>query len=683
MIALLASRWGLRAVINVAFAALGVMLWSGVEGRRIGDQRRLAAVDPARFVRLEIPVEHDWSRRDDSYVIRATRFVLDGESFGEPLAVWARFEPPRIAHQALLRVEGFLRMNERGEYSVSVKSPELLSYAGAMAWWHPAAWNRALARRLEARLADFPDEVALAEALLLGRGELLSDEMHESFRRGGTYHLLVFSGLQIAFAAGLLAALLRWLHAPRASDWLLLLFAALAPPFIGPTPSVSRASTAIALYAVSRLLRRPTSMENLWCVAALVWLVLEPRDLTDPSFHLTYGGAGALLFAGRIAKHRWLGHAAAAEIVIAPVTLFHFNQYALGGSVLTLLMAPVVFAILVVSAMATVVRADLLFRAIGLLHDVCAFLNRGGLSGFFAAPPAWAIAAGGAMAMISIAMLRGRPRAFAVASAMAAVSLSALLVHAGARQDGGPRIEFLDVGQGDAILLRSRGSAMLVDGGRHETIERLLASRGIRTIDIALLTHAHPDHCVGLAAAVEGFRVRELWLTPRWLRGECAARVLGAASATHTPIHIVRDGDRAMIGEIAVVAMLADLRFRRSPENNGSVVVQATIRRRRFLLTGDIEQEAEIVLRDRPLGSELLKVAHHGSRSSSSEAFLAAVDPRIAVLSCGRRNLFGHPHPSVLESLAARRIRLWRTDRDGSIVATVKGGRLYVRPVKG
>src|SRR5688572_18599042 len=154
----------------------------------------------------------------------------------------------------------------------------------------PESWNRMLANRLEKHAAQHPTEVALAQALLLGRGERLTEETRDSFRDGGTYHLLVFSGLQIALAAALLGALLRWLHAPRASDWLLLTFAVIAPLFIGPTASVSRASLGIGLYALSRIIKRPTSVENLWCVAALLRLMLEPRDLFEASFHLTYAG---------------------------------------------------------------------------------------------------------------------------------------------------------------------------------------------------------------------------------------------------------------------------------------------------------------------------------------------------------------------------------------------------------
>src|SRR5204863_4808648 len=125
-----------------------------------------------------------------------------------------------------------------GELTLLVTSPRLLSYRGALSMLDPAAWNRMLANRLRPFANQFPSEVALVEALALGRGERLQDEIRDNYKRGGTYHLLVFSGLQIAFAAGVIVFLLRSLHAPRVSDWSLLIFSLVALLFIGPTASV-------------------------------------------------------------------------------------------------------------------------------------------------------------------------------------------------------------------------------------------------------------------------------------------------------------------------------------------------------------------------------------------------------------------------------------------------------------
>lgn len=660
---------------RVATAALvfagGILLALRVQSHAERDQRAFASIHPERFAVVAVPLERDWAERDGSFLLRASRFTADGIAFDQPISVYARFEPPEMEMEATLRAEGFVRRNERGAFTMSVKAPELMTYAGELRRWHPRAWNRLLANRLERFAGAYPDEVALAQALLLGRGERLTDEMRESFRRGGTYHLLVFSGLQIALAAGVLAALLRWLHARRASDWLLLTFAALAPLFIGPTASVSRASIGIGLYALSRILKRPTSVENLWCVAALLRLIVEPRDLTDASFHLTYAGAGALLFIGRhLAQWRTVSMIAAAEVAITPLTLFHFHQYALGGAIVTALLAPLIFAMLLASAAATAFPVWL--ELIALLHRAANALNSLGFAGWFAAPPLSAILTGAAVALLAIAVLTARARAIAVAAGMLLPIAAAIAVSVSRNDVAVPRVTFFDVGQGDAIALRSGTKTLLVDAGRDRTLFPLLADRGVRRVEAVVLTHAHPDHCGGVPELVEQFAVGRVYVNPRKFRGDCAQRILAACSRAATPVHLVREGQQIAFDGFDVTAFVAGQTFRRAAENNASVVLRVRSAGRSFLLTGDIEKEAELDLADRDLRADVLKVAHHGSRSSTSAAFLEAVSPRLAVISCGRHNLFGHPHEEVLAALAERRVRVHRTDRDGTIDIEVR-----------
>jgi competence protein ComEC len=663
----------LRPRAPVFFAIIGIVLSLQRAARDQTERAAFETLDNERFVTIEAPLDRHWRTRDDTFLLRTESFRADGIAFHSPLAIYARFPPPPIEMQATLRAEGFLRLSERGDFTMSIKSPELMTYEGTLSRWHPTAWNRALANRLRRSSEKHPEEVAMAQALLLGRGEALTDEMRASFRRGGTYHLLVFSGLQIAFAAGLLAALLRWLHAPRASDWLLLAFAALAPAFIGPTASVSRASIGIGLYALSRILKRPTSLQNLWCVAALLRLMLEPGDLTDASFHLTYAGAGALLFIGNRFRKPF-GPLLAAEVAITPLTLFHFHQYALGGALLTLVMSPLIFAMLILSTLA--VAHPWFLQPIGALHHVCGVLNGLGFSGFYAAPPRLVLIAAAFAALLALA-LRERTRAVALACILLVPTTAAIVRSRSHRRVAHPQVTFFDVGQGDAATLRSGKHTMLVDGGRDGRLLPMLADRGIRRLEAVVLTHAHPDHCGALPQLVEQFDVGAVWITPRRFTGDCAERLLAACSRSRTPIRFVRDGTTFSVGAFAVTAHLADTTFRRAPENNASVVLRAEAGGRRFLLTGDVEKEAELVLGDRDLRADVLKVAHHGSGGATSESILDLIAPRLAVISCGRRNLFGHPHPAVLARLRERHVRTWRTDVDGSVAMEVRDGRLF------
>jgi competence protein ComEC len=650
------------------FAAIGILLSL--------HHAKLPAFDDGRFTIIEAPIEHDWRQRGDSFALLSSRFVANGVEVNAPIAIYARFPPQPIAMEKYVRAEAFVRLNEHDEYIASVKAQPLLTYEATLSRWHPAAWNRILANRLHPHVRAHPLEVALAEALVLGRGELLDDALRDSYRRGGTYHLLVFSGLQIAFAAAVLALLLRWLHKPRAADWLLLVFSILAPLFIGPTSSVSRASIGIGLYALSRICKRPTSLQNLWCVAAIARLLIAPHDLTDAAFHLTYAGAGALLFIGNhFSKRRWLASIIAAETVMTPLTLFHFHQFALGGALLTLIMSPLIFAMLIVSALACAFPCNALFSCIGALHSACAFLNQYGLSGFFTKPPLIALVIGTALSLIAVALLRERRRAFAIVIAMLIPSIAAILAFRHAHRVDHPRVTFLDVGQGDSIVIRSGTHNVLVDGGPSRHVLSLLADRGIRQLDAAILTHADLDHCEGLVEVIQHLDVRSVWISPRSFLGDCAVHLL---EVTRVPIHLTRDGDTLSLNDVRITALVTDHQFRRHRLNNASTVLRVDIGKRRVLLTADIEHETEIVLDDRDLRADVLKVAHHGSKTSTSPNFLDLVAPRIAIISCGRRNLFGHPHPSTLRTLAGANVRTWRTDRDGTIDVDVRDARLYV-----
>lgn len=677
---LLALRRARVAMIVLALAG-GMFVTMHEETLRARDRAALAHLPDGEFAIIEAPIDHDWAARAGAYLLHVRHFRANGIEVAQPLTITARFVPPPIGMGAYVRIEAVLHTSERGELLAHVKSPRLLAYRGRLPWWLPAAWNRALTLRLEPYGTSYPTEVALVEALALGRGERLDDDVRDGYRRGGTYHLLVFSGLQIAFAAGAIALLLRWLHAPRASDWSLLGFAVLAPLFIGPTASVSRAAIAIGLFAVTRILRRPTTPENLWCVAALVRLLVAPGDLTDAAFQLTYAGAGALLFVGRrMTRMRRIGFAAVAELAVTPLTLFHFHQYAIGGSLLTLALMPLLMAMLAVSALVCAIPCKSLLAVIGALHRLCETLNgfTGDtlrLSGFFAAPPAWSLVLAGVAGLLAIGLLT-RGRSAVIVLALLVPSAAAIATHLARRSVDEPRLTMLDVGQGDSIVLREGRHVLLVDGGGRidaprfgeTTLLPLLVDRGIRHVDVVVLTHVHPDHCGGLPAVIRRLDVGEVWISPRRFRGDCAERLLDAFSARRVPVRLIHGGERTTLGAMRIAALTADRTFKRSAENNASIVLRVVAGGRTMLLTGDIEREAEVMLAETyDLRADILKVAHHGSHTSTTEPLLAAVRPRLALISCGRHNLFGHPHPSVLAALAAHHVRTRRTDLAGSI----------------
>ncbi len=281
-----------------------------------------------------------------------------------------------------------------------------------------------------------------------------------------------------------------------------------------------------------------------------------------------------------------------------------------------------------------------------------------------------------------------------------ALSSLALLLELGIRREASARgllrATFLDVGQGDASLVDlPSGEAMLIDGGGLvgspvDTGTRVVAPtlRARRRSDLltVVLSHPHPDHFTGLASGLAGVRVRSLWDTGQGERegiGGAYAVLLANARAEHVRILRPRDfcGAHDLGGaRVEVLAPCPDSTPDRGPNDN-SIVVRVTYGARAFLFVGDAEREEEgdlVALGASRLRADVLKVGHHGSRTSSGPAFIRAVAPREAVISAGVRNRFGHPHPNTLKTLASARVRVWRTDEDGEVTAWTDGSRLEV-----
>ncbi|HEY0591043.1 MAG TPA: ComEC/Rec2 family competence protein [Thermoanaerobaculia bacterium] len=717
--ALSAILWGRTtrgrdAVAGALFLAAGIAIATASGARLEADLARIDGLGRDRFAAVRIPLDRGWEKRGETSTIRARTFTLleGGEEERVELPVYLTLwdEPPAAtAMAASLRAEGFLLCGADG-CRMNAKSARLVAADGALPSWHPAAWNRAAARRIEllGRVSEPARRgAAQAAALALGRGELLDEEVREAYRRGGTYHLLVFSGMQIALAAGILSWAFRRVGRPRPADWVLLAIALVAPPFAGHDPSVSRASVMIGCYAASRLLGRPTPPANLLFVAALFRLAASPAELTDPGFALTWGATGGLLLIGgplaarlRGALARAVAFGLGAELGTAPITALFFHQIVIGSSLVTLLLSPLLSLMVAISAAACASAfvaprvALLILEAIGRLDALAVAANRAiadatGIARVVAAPPA-ALVAASVLAAIAAVLVAPKRGALIAAVMLLVPPLASIAIERSRRSVDAFTMAVIDVGQGEAILLRQGTEAILIDGGGkrgdptfgRRVLVPWLIDRGVRRPEVALMTHADPDHCGGLVAAVDLVGAGEVWLSSRHLKEPCAGDLFDAARRRRIPVRLVDRHPPRRAGALPVRVFAADPPFRRSAGNNMSVAVAFAVEGRRFLLTGDIQRAAEFkLLESAPelIGCDVLKVPHHGSGSSAGAPFLRVARPRLAAISCGRGNSYGHPAPDVLERLGEAGARVFRTDLHGTVWFTVRQGRLFAK----
>lgn len=251
--------------------------------------------------------------------------------------------------------------------------------------------------------------------------------------------------------------------------------------------------------------------------------------------------------------------------------------------------------------------------------------------------------------------------------------------------DGEFQIHFIDVGNADAALLQTGDCHWLIDGGEPAdgpVVVDYLRSQGVERLDYVVATHPDTDHIGGLPDVLEAFPVDHVLMT--YMDGEDTPtsytyeRLLSTLLQQDIPVTEAKPGQQYALGE-GVVDILGPTHTY-SESNNMSVVCRITFGNRRFLMMGDAETKAETDLMESgaDLSADVLKVGHHGSHSSTGTAFLKAVSPSHAVISCGAGNRYGHPHPETLDVLQQQGVHVWRTDVYGHIVMTTDGTELTV-----
>ncbi|WP_337287962.1 DNA internalization-related competence protein ComEC/Rec2 [Candidatus Methylomirabilis sp.] len=587
----------------------------------------------------------------------------------------------------------------------------------------PLSWAYTLRNRMIRAVNSLlpPDQASLLAAVILGERSSIPREITEAFSGSGTYHILAISGLNVSLLAGVLFFLLKAIRVPlrlRAllSMGLITFYAILA----GGSASVVRAAVMADVYLLGLVLDREADSLNTLALSALGLLLWQPLFLFDVGFQLTFVATGAILVAvdrlpltSLSTPWRWvatpLALSIAAFLGTAPILASTFYRISPIGILANLPIVPLsglltgagmLFAIL-----ATVIPQSLGWFAvlIGWLIDLLV-----SLAGWFARLPLASVTifppsvpmticyylALGAWVMAAW-QRRFRWPAYSATLILVILASARLLP---VFQNGQVRMTVLDVGQGDGIVLELPGKrTILIDGGGlfddrfdigEQVVVPFLLSRWIGHLDLVVLSHPHPDHLNGLQAVLRHFTIGQVWdsgqraAMPSYLWFEETLR------DKRIPHKILQDGYRTSEFAPVQIAVLhpsnpmlqGSKRGHFSDVNSNSLVLSVKYRKVAFLLPGDIEEEAERLLLEQgvDLQAQVLKVPHHGGRTSSSEPFLASVQPKIAVVSAGYRNRFRHPHQETLDRYHAIAGDLYRTDRDGAVTITSDGNTVEV-----
>ncbi|HUF27163.1 MAG TPA: DNA internalization-related competence protein ComEC/Rec2 [Gemmatimonadaceae bacterium] len=569
--------------------------------------------------------------------------------------------------------------------------------------------------RASARVAIdevFGSDAPVARALLVADGRLLAPEIRERFAAAGMVHLLAISGLHvgiIAAAAHLCFGAMRLSR--RAAALATVATIVLYVGVLGFPAPACRAAVMLGVATAARLTQRPTSSWAVLAIGALLPLV-QPRTILEIGYHLSVCGVATLMAAGalgrrvlaprlggwplRVARDLLAGTLTTAAT--APLVAGAFGVVSVVGPLTNLvagpllgLLQPMLFLALLLAPLPVLGRfvADAAHPLLRLL-DAIASTGAGAPFATIAVTPSLGagLLAGASAAAVLAACVARFPMRPLVAAA-GSLALLAWLPLLPARPTD-VELHVIDVGQGDAIAVRTdRGRWIVIDAGRawrggdagRATILPYLRRRG-GAMPAFVLSHPHADHAGGAATLIRALRPETFWDAGFVAPSETYLDALAAAESAGTVWRRARPGDSLRVDGVTLHVLAPDSAWTASltDANEASVVVLVRFGSVRFLLVGDAERAEEQWLLDHAgdLRADVLKVGHHGSRTSSTQAFLDAVSPGVAVVSVGAGNSYGHPSPEVLAALADRGADVLRTDLMGTIVLRTDGTRLQV-----
>ncbi len=612
------------------------------------------------------------------------------------------------------------------------------------------AWIYSVRERLADSLSEaLPEpQASLAQGMLLGIRSNIPQDVREDFNRSGTAHLLAISGLHLGIVAGMLLAAGIAVFGRRRGVYI---WVALAGIWVyavmtGLNPPVVRGAVMASMFLMAEGLGRQRSGLVALVVAAAVMVGNEPYILGDASFQLSFLAMAGLIGvypllrdAGRWLAARLLGEdrataalsvfvidtlsaTLAATLAVWPVVAYYFGIVALAGPLTTFLALPALAGIIVFSGLAAIFGLALpvigqafgwiawlflswVLAAAGWLGSEASLtinidsLHPGFLWAYYicGAGIVWLVfrwrrrrdLAAGASGQMKAGIAAGFLTPVGWKWALVPLALAAVLVVtvAVSLPDNRVTVSFLDVGQGDAILVRQGTTQVLIDGGPapQQVINRLGERMPFwdRTIEAVVLTHPHGDHLAGLVEVLRRYEVKQVVVAPGEYDSTLYREWQRVIEETGIPVSVVVSGHRLDIGNVSIEVLHPGPGAVEAGDET-VLVLRLDVGETSFLLTADIpgKVERELVRGRADLDADVLKAAHHGSDDSSTAAFLSVVTPEVVVVSCGEGNRYGHPGPNALARLAsvAGGNRIFRTDLDGSVDFLVEGNRLVVIP---
>lgn len=533
-----------------------------------------------------------------------------------------------------------------------------------------------------------PDETGnLLLAILVGDKKDLSEQIQINFKNSNLSHMLAVSGAHVSYIiVGLTYITQNSIMGKRKGRVFCIFFLIIFMAITNFTPSVTRACIMAILTLVSKILYKKADIYTNISISALIILLYNPYSLLDLGFKLSFGGTiGIVIFMRFIKKKQeepkllnYIKQMAlvsiCANIIIIPIIMNNFNTVSLTFLVSNILASPILaiivivgFSIIIISIISHSLSNILVFwlnPILNLLIKISSFCSKLPFAKILVVTP-YIFNIIFYYTIILYLVNYNNLKQFIKKKTVILLSIILILsnfIFYILPQD--LKIYFIDVGQGDSTLIVTPSKkTILIDGGGSESFDvgekvllPYLLDRRIRKIDYIMISHFDTDHCKGIFTVIENLKVKNIIISKQAEKSENYKKFKEIVANKKINIILVKAGDKIKIDKYIYFKILfpTEKLIMQNPLNNNSIVSQLNYKSFKMLFTGDIEEIAEkeiLNLQKDKLKSTILKVAHHGSNTSSTQEFINSVKPELALIGVGKNNTFGHPSECVVEKL--------------------------------
>lgn len=557
------------------------------------------------------------------------------------------------------------------------------------------------------------EEGNLLLAILLGDKDKLSEDIQESFKTSNLSHMLAVSGAHVSYIIlGLTYVLQNSIIGKKNGKIVCIIFLLAFMAITNFTPSVTRACIMAILTLFSSIIYRKSDVYTNISVAALITLIFNPYSLLDLGFQLSYGGTiGIIIFIKRIQEKKsnskvinYIKQMALvsiyANIIIIPIMMYHFNTVSFTFIISNIMASPILGIIVITGFLFIIASITVkpLTRLIAIfikpilsilikISQICSKLPFSNI--LVVTPYMFNVISYYAIILYCIKSKKNNKCKIIICLLIVLILINFIIYIFPQKL----RIFFIDVGQGDSTLIITPDiKTVLVDGGGSDSFDvgekvllPYLLDRRILKVDYVLISHFDTDHCGGILTIMEKVKVKNIIISEQAEHSENYERFKKLMIHKKIRLIEVKKGDKIKIGRYSEFKILfpTSRLLSENPLNNNSIVAQFNYNNFKMLFTGDIEKLAEqqiLKTEKAEIRADILKVAHHGSKTSSIPEFIKAVKPKIALIGVGKNNTFGHPNQQTIKNLENIKCRIYRTDLQGEIIIKIdQKGRMNVK----